>query len=90
MALLLPTIVRAEYRVFQYYVKSKFETPSDVNSYLITSTLDPVSYMAYHGGSDSIKIDMVRSWKCLGFTGQGMNTCPSPYAKAKKELSKVD
>ena len=45
----------AEYRVYQYYVKSKNDIPTDKQSYLVLSTLDPVAYVSYHGGSLSIK-----------------------------------
>jgi len=75
---LLPKLSFGEYRVYQYYVKSKYKTPYDSGSYLVTSTLDPVSYVAYHGGSDSITIDMLKTWTCKGNTSKE-ETCKGPY-----------
>lgn len=68
----------AEYRAYQYYVKSKLEYPYDSASYVATSSLDPVSFLAYHGGRDSIQIELLNSWMCMGHTG-GKETCLSPY-----------
>ena len=81
--LLLPSISSAEYRVYQYYVKSKYKTPYDSGAYLVTSTLDPVSYVAYHGGNDSILVDMLKTWTCKGNTS-GEDICPSPYKIEQK------
>ncbi|MDD0853104.1 hypothetical protein HBN50_08350 [Halobacteriovorax sp. GB3] len=68
----------AEYRVYQYQVKSKMERYSKQGNYLVTSTLDPVSYLSYHGGSDSIRIDLLRSWTCKGYTGNSSALCKAP------------
>lgn len=68
----------AEYRVYQYYVKSKLQQPIDANSYLVTSTLDPVSYLSYHGGNSSIRVDLLRSWMCKGHTGNYQTACNGP------------
>ncbi len=74
----------AEYRVYQYSVKYKKLYEVDKKPYLVTSTLDPVSYVAYHGGSQTMAIDLLRSWVCKGHTGQLKAYCPSPYEKAKE------
>lgn len=74
----------AEYRVYQYYVKSRLNIKRDVASYLVTSTLDPVSYLSYHGGNDSIKIDLLRTWMCPGFTGMFKDICDGPLEKLKQ------
>ena len=75
----------AEYRVYQYYVKSRYQKPDDQKGYLVTSTLDPVSYLAYHGGHESLKVDLLRSWSCKGHTGEGKPLCLSPLEKAMEE-----
>jgi len=88
--LLLLTVVSpaySEYRVYQYYVKSRLRMIQDDKAYLVTSTLDPVSYQSYHGGVDTIKIDLVRSWKCPGYTGGGKDLCKSP---TEALLEKID
>ena len=68
----------AEYRVYQYYIRPTYEAPQDQEAYLVTSTIDPVSYKSYHGGSEAIQVDLLRTWKCVGFTGDGKQVCPSP------------
>ncbi|PIK15894.1 hypothetical protein [Halobacteriovorax sp. JY17] len=78
ISLLIPATANAEYRVFQYYVKSKLRMPTDQSGYLVTSTLDPVSYLSYHGGSTSLKVDLLRSWMCVGHTGNQKDLCPGP------------
>ena len=67
----------AEYRVFQYHIKSKNIYSFDQKSYIVTSNLDPVSYLAYHGGEGSLKIDLLRTWVCYGQTS-GRNYCKPP------------
>lgn len=71
----------AEYRVYQYIVTNKvdssFEQPK---SYTVKSTLNPNMYLAYHGGSQLINIDLIRTWRCVGNTSK-KKICPSPYAK---------
>ena len=83
-SLLSSLSVHSEYRVYQYFVKSKFNMPRDKEGHLVTSTLDPVSYIAYHGGQQSIEIDLLRSWTCKGHTGDFRNLCNSPLNKYKK------
>jgi len=58
----------AEYRVYQYYVFSKTLNLNSPPPTLVTTTLDPKSYVAYHGGRDSIEVNLLRSWMCLGNT----------------------
>lgn len=71
----------AEYRVYQYIVKNKITEPNDQPVGVIKeSTLDPVSYLAYHGGSSLIKIDLLRTWICPGHTAK-RTICASPYAE---------
>lgn len=75
---------QAEYRVFQYYIKSQNKYSMDREAYLITSTMDPVTYQAYHGGADSIDVDLVRTWNCPGDTSQFKSICPSPLEVMEK------
>jgi hypothetical protein len=69
--------VFAEYRVYQYHIKSRNIYSFDQKSYIVTSNLDPVSYLAYHGGEGSLKIDLLRTWVCYGQTS-GRNYCNPP------------
>jgi hypothetical protein len=71
---------RSEYRVYQYYVKAQNPFSVDQKAHLVTSTLDPTSYLAYHGGSETLKVDMLRSWMCLGDTSQHKDLCSPPIA----------
>lgn len=75
----------AEYRVYQYIVKNKIDTTDEVKANIITSTLDPTTYMAYNGGSNLINVNLLRTWLCPGNTGQYKETCESPYKKITKE-----
>ena len=60
----------SEYRVYQYYVRSKIQNIAPIKAELVTSTLNPISYMAYHGGKDSIEVNLLRSWQCMGNTSK--------------------
>jgi len=62
--------VFCEYRVYQYQVQSRTPSSTEVGPYLITSTLNPLSYQAYHGGFDSLKVDLLRTWMCYGDTSK--------------------
>lgn len=83
---LAPLAALAEYRVYQYVVKSKRNAPHPDKGYVVTSTLDPVSYVAYHGGDTSIKVDLLRTWMCKGYTGAGKPLCDSPQERAQREI----
>lgn len=78
----------AEYRVYQYYIKSKVKNLDQVSSYLVTSTLDPKSYIAYHGGSDSIELNLLRSWMCMGNTSRGPICTISAGLELEEEIKK--
>ena len=77
----------AEYRVYQYIVKNNIEHIDSPKNNLITSTLDPMSYLAYNGGSTIVSVDLLRTWMCPGNTGQRQETCESPYKKLSREFS---
>ncbi|MEI8348269.1 MAG: hypothetical protein WCG27_12435 [Pseudomonadota bacterium] len=68
----------AEYRIYQYMVKSKDFAKMNPQPYIVTATLDPISYLAYHGGPDSISIDLLRTWFCPGFTDVTSLICTAP------------
>ncbi len=81
--------VFAEYRAYQYIVKNKILTAQDQsNSHLITSSMDPETYISYHGGHNLISIDLLRTWVCPGHTGNRKDICDSPYAKLSKEFTR--
>ncbi|MGI4992956.1 hypothetical protein ACRXCV_10015 [Halobacteriovorax sp. GFR7] len=69
----------AEYRVYQYMVSSRLN-PRGPASVVITSTLDPNSYVKYHGGNRSIRVNLLNTWMCKGHTG-GDPICDAPLAK---------
>jgi hypothetical protein len=68
---------QAEYRVYQYYIKSRHPSSIDQEPYLVTSTLTPQAYLAYHGGAASLQIDLLRTWPCYGHTAF-KETCNPP------------
>lgn len=82
---LLPLSVMAEYRVYQYSVKSKLQMPRDQKAYIVTSTLDPTSYLSYNGGNEALKIDLMRTWTCKGYTGNGKEICSPPEEAIRNE-----
>ncbi len=76
----------AEYRVYQYLIKNKVQT-SKVNDKLniITSTLNPVAFKAYNGGSELVQLELLRTWICPGDTSF-KRVCKSPYQKIEEVL----
>jgi hypothetical protein len=60
----------SEYRVYQYYVRPKIQNITIVGSELVTSTLNPIAYIAYHGGNESVEVNLLRSWQCMGDTSK--------------------
>ena len=77
--------VNAEYRVYQYMVAPK-DPGRSPSSHVITSTLDPVSYIHYHGGSDALRVDLLKTWMCKGHTG-GKEICADPLKKMNNEAT---
>lgn len=76
----------AEYRVYQYTIKNTNQNNNQSPEIkYIKSTLNPVAYKAYHGGGSSIKVDLLRTWICPGYTGSKKDLCDSPYKKLSKE-----
>lgn len=65
---LMTTPVFGEYRVYQYYVRSKVQNINPPNAQVVTSTLNPISYAAYNGGKLSVEVNLLRSWVCMGNT----------------------
>lgn len=81
------TNAQAEYRVYQYVMKNKITSSVDQrNSHVVTSTLNPVSYLAYNGGSSLISIDLLRTWMCPGHTGYKKDICKNPYGTIPEEF----
>ncbi len=80
--LALPTLALAEYRAYQYVVKTNdpFAVATLSEAQYLVSTLSPQMYRSYHGGS-FVKIDLLRTWICPGYTGKGQKICDHPYDK---------
>jgi hypothetical protein len=70
--LALPLFAHAEYRVYQYMVspKTKEFVVNDSGAKPQRSTLNPVAFIAYHGGAGSVDVTLMRSWMCPGHTGK--------------------
>lgn len=88
MKIILPFIIciicinaRAEYRVYQYSIKNKIPNSDKDEAHFITTTLDPRSYLSYHGGAKLISLDLLRTWICPGNTSR-KKICNSPYQQA--------
>ncbi|MCY4523198.1 MAG: hypothetical protein OXB84_00525 [Halobacteriovoraceae bacterium] len=79
------TPARGEYRVYQYYITAKQNRSFDPLPHYGVSTLDPVSYVAYHGGKDSVKVDLIRTWICRGDT-DGEEICRPPLESFWQKL----
>jgi hypothetical protein len=47
---------------------------------MVTSTLDPTSYVSYHGGQGALRVNLLKTWTCKGHTG-GKAICEDPMAK---------
>jgi len=72
----------AEYRAFQYIVKSNdpYAVATKAPAQYIVSTLNPQMFKSYHGGN-SVSIEILRTWMCPGYTGSRTKTCDHPYDK---------
>ena len=83
---LTPAVGVCEYRVYQYLItNTSSESQGGTTPLIEKSTLDPVSYVAYHGGKRSVHIELLRTWRCLGHTGSMKNLCSSPVVTFVKE-----
>lgn len=67
----------SEYRAYQYLITNKITQ----DNYTVVSSYDPRAYIAYHGGPESIELEMLRTWICLGYTGKKKDICDSPTQK---------
>jgi hypothetical protein len=76
--------VFAEYRAYQYLVKSTdpYAVATKAPARYILSTLNPQMFKSYHGGS-FISIELLRTWICPGYTGKGRSICDHPYDKER-------
>ncbi len=74
----------AEYRAYQYIVKSNdpYAVATRSNSQYIVSTLNPQMFQSYHGGS-RVSVDLMRTWICPGYTGKHKPVCNHPYDSSK-------
>lgn len=78
LCMLAPMEAIAEYRAYQYLVFDKVTPNGAQPRGLITSTLDPRTYIAYNGGNGLVNVDLLRTWICPGHTGK-KTICESPY-----------
>ncbi len=80
--LFLSIETHAEYRAYQYLVKSndQYAVATKAQAQYIVSTLNPQMYQSYHGGS-RVSVDLLRTWICPGYTGQRRPVCDHPYDK---------
>lgn len=80
--LLLTLSAQAEYRAYQYIVKSNdpYAVATKAQAQYIVSTLNPQMYKSYHGGS-FVSVDLLRTWICPGYTGKNQKICDHPYDK---------
>ncbi|MGE3610221.1 MAG: hypothetical protein AB7I27_11580 [Bacteriovoracaceae bacterium] len=71
----------AEYRAYQYLVKSRdpYAMTTNAAPQYITSNLNPQMYKSYHGGS-FISVELLRTWICPGHTAR-KKICDHPYDK---------
>lgn len=78
--LLTSSICLAEYRAYQYIIKStdQFAIANGAQAQIVTSTLNPAMYQSYHGGS-LLTVSLLRTWICPGYTGGRQKICPHPY-----------
>lgn len=75
----------AEYRAYQYLVKSNdpYAVATKASAKYIVSTLNPQMFKSYHGGS-TVTVDLLRTWICPGYTGSRRPVCDHPYDKVEK------
>ncbi len=80
--LLAAPAVFAEYRAYQYLVKTNaaFAVATNARAQYLTSTLNPAMYQSYHGGT-YITVEFLRTWMCPGYTGLKTPICDHPYDK---------
>jgi hypothetical protein len=74
------SLARAEYRAYQYIVKTHdlYASTTKAQAQYIVSTLNPQMYKSYHGGP-FINAELLRTWICPGYTGRGRKICDHPY-----------
>lgn len=86
---LISIAARAEYRAYQYLVKTndQFAVANKAEAQYIVSTLNPQMFKSYHGGS-YVSVDLLRTWICPGYTGKKV-VCEHPYDKATTETKAV-
>jgi len=78
--------VFAEYRAYQYLVKSSdpYAVATKARAQYLVSTLSPQMFKSYHGGS-LVSVDLLRTWMCPGYTGRGKVICDHPYDKGSAQ-----
>lgn len=72
--LLLPQLVRAEYRAYLLTVTDR--TSQQQN--LVLTTFDPHQYLDLHLELKNKKIEIKETWMCWGDTANHIPICPQP------------
>jgi len=86
--LFINSMAIAEYRVYEFALKDHSNIDDQPTSQIIRSTLPPRTYLTYYSAHGNLKVDLMRTWICPGYTGRFKNLCNSPYDKFLKEESK--
>lgn len=84
LAALFTAQAKAEYRVYQYQVLDLSRKGLKGSANKVTTTLNPVSYISYHGGGNSTKVSLLRSWQCFGHTGEKIDFCKPPLERLEE------
>jgi len=77
--LLFSVISNADVRVYQYLVFNNNPQLKSENEIIVTSSLNPRAYVAYHGGDRNVSVDLLRTWMCFGHQSK-KSLCKSPYS----------
>lgn len=83
--ILSPDKSYGEYRVYQYLIHNK--EGQEQKPLIEQSTLDPIGFQAYHGGSRYIDFTLLRTWICRGNTSY-IRTCTPPL-KPFEQIGKI-
>lgn len=75
----------AEYRAHQYVITNKTTN----ENYSVISSLNPTAYVAYHGGSMTIGLELINTWLCPGYTGKKKPICQSPEQRLNANQEKI-
>nr|BFD67718.1 hypothetical protein HAGR004_27400 [Bdellovibrio sp. HAGR004] len=94
---LLPSLGKAEYRVFLLKISKRAPantpapppgTPPPAQDFrLVESTLDHIQYRYYHQVAPDEDVTYIDTWRCYGRTGDFKHHCPNPKGQIPAEES---